>query len=75
MSPPGDEKKTQIGGRIPRVLYRWLEEKVKSGDYPNMNQALIGMLTKAKEMEMNEENFEYLVDKIFERIDKKSDKE
>jgi len=40
-----------------------------------MNQALIGMLTKAKEMEMNEENFEYLVDKIFERIDKKSDKE
>lgn len=40
-----------ISGRIPNVLYRWLESKVQSGDYPNMNQALIGELMKAKTLE------------------------
>lgn len=40
-----------ISGRVPNVLYRWLENKVQSGEYPNMNQALIGELMKAKTLE------------------------
>lgn len=36
-----------VAGRLPACIYRWLEGLVGS-DYPNMNQALIGELTRAK---------------------------
>lgn len=44
-----------ISGRIPNVLYRWLEAKVKSGEYPNLNQALTAQLTIAKTVEEERE--------------------
>ncbi|WOX55575.1 hypothetical protein R6Y95_08900 [Methanoculleus palmolei] len=50
-----------ISGRIPNVLYRWLEEKVESGEYPNLNQALIGQLMRAKTLEEEHENRKELI--------------
>jgi len=46
-------KRGSIGARLPLHLYRWLENMVCDSDhpdreYPNLNQALIGELTKAK---------------------------
>jgi len=47
------DKRGVISGRLPMHLYRWLEDMVFDNDhpdreYPNLNQALIGELTKAK---------------------------
>jgi hypothetical protein len=50
-----------ISGRIPNVLFRWLEGKVKAGEYPNMNQALIGELMKAKTLEGERETYNDLL--------------
>ena len=41
----------QVGVRLPGHLYRWLKEKVNSGEYPNMAQSVIGELTKARTLE------------------------
>ncbi|MDR9816789.1 MAG: hypothetical protein WAO36_04905 [Candidatus Methanoculleus thermohydrogenotrophicum] len=41
----------QVGVRLPGHLYRWLKEKVDSGEYPNMAQSVIGELTKARMLE------------------------
>lgn len=41
----------QVGVRLPGHLYRWLREKVDSGEYPNMAQSVIGELTKARTLE------------------------
>ncbi len=38
----------QVGARVPGHIYRWLQAKVDNRDYPNMSQAVIGELTKAK---------------------------
>ena len=51
--PANDDKRGQISGRLPLHLYRWLEGMVCDSEhpdrnYPNLNQALIGELTKAK---------------------------
>jgi len=40
---------------MPNALYRWLEAKVKNGEYPNLNQALIAQLMKAKTLEEEHE--------------------
>ena len=45
-----------ISGRIPNVIYRWLEAKVESGEYPNLNQALTAQLTKLKTLEEERES-------------------
>ncbi|MDN7012657.1 hypothetical protein FGW20_06310 [Methanoculleus sp. FWC-SCC3] len=50
-----------ISGRIPNVLYRWLEGKVEGGEYPNLNQALIGQLMRAKTLEEERENQKELI--------------
>jgi len=67
-----------ISGRIPNVLYRWLEGKVQSGEYPNMNQALIGELMKAKTLAEERETQKELlrmrsdiVNDVIEEISKK----
>lgn len=44
----GDRGSRQVGARVPGHIYRWLKEKVDNQDYPNMSQAVIGELTKAK---------------------------
>jgi len=44
----GDRGSTQVGARLPGHIYRWLKQKVDNNDYPNMSQAVIGELTKAK---------------------------
>ena len=44
-----------ISGRIPNVLYRWLEAKVKNGEYPNLNQALTAQIVRAKTLEEERE--------------------
>jgi Arc/MetJ-type ribon-helix-helix transcriptional regulator len=42
-------KSHSVAVRLPLHLYRWLEDHVGAGkDYPNMNQAVIGELTRAK---------------------------
>jgi hypothetical protein len=41
----------QVGVRLPGHLYRWLKEKVDSGEYSNMAQSVIGELTKARTLE------------------------
>ncbi|WP_292527346.1 hypothetical protein [Methanoculleus sp.] len=41
----------QVGVRLPGHLYRWLKEKVDSGEYSNMAQSVIGELTKVKTLE------------------------
>jgi hypothetical protein len=43
-----DRGSTQVGARLPGHIYRWLKQKVDNNDYPNMSQAVIGELTKAK---------------------------
>lgn len=48
-----ENKTTQVGARLPPVIYRWIRGKVctennPSGEYRSMSQALIGELTKAK---------------------------
>jgi len=67
-----------ISGRIPNVLYRRLEGKVQSGEYPNMNQALIGELMKAKTLAEERETQKELlrmrsdiVNDVIEEISKK----
>ena len=51
----GRSGSTAISGRIPNVLYRWLDAKVKSGEYPNLNQALTAQLMRAKTLEEERE--------------------
>ncbi|MBP2145030.1 hypothetical protein J2129_000484 [Methanofollis sp. W23] len=51
--PANEDKRGQISGRLPLHLYHWLEGMVCDSEhpdrnYPNLNQALIGELTKAK---------------------------
>lgn len=51
--PAKEDKRGQISGRLPNHLYNWLDDMVCDPDhpdreYPNLNQALIGELTKAK---------------------------
>lgn len=41
----------QVGVRLPGHLYRWLREKVESGEYSNMAQSVVGELTKARALE------------------------
>ena len=42
-------KSHSVAVRLPLHLYRWLGDLVGAGkDYPNMNQAVIGELTRAK---------------------------
>ena len=41
----------QVGVRLPGHLYRWLKNKVDSGEYSNMAQSVIGELTKIKTLE------------------------
>ena len=50
-----------ISGRIPNVLYRWLEAKVKNGEYPNLNQALTAQLLRAKTLEEERETHKDLL--------------
>lgn len=44
-----------ISGRIPNVIFRWLDAKVESGEYPNLNQALSAQLMRAKTLEEERE--------------------
>lgn len=55
ISMPARSGSSAISGRIPNALYRWLEAKVKNGEYPNLNQALIAQLMKAKTLEEEHE--------------------
>jgi Arc/MetJ-type ribon-helix-helix transcriptional regulator len=50
-----------ISGRIPNALYRWLEAKVKNGEYPNLNQALTAQLLRAKTLEEERETHKDLL--------------
>ncbi|WP_265581307.1 hypothetical protein [Methanofollis aquaemaris] len=63
--PANDDKRGQISGRLPLHLYRWLEGMVCDSEhpdrnYPNLNQALIGELTKAKTLSEMSEDLEDL---------------
>jgi len=51
MESPDSISSKQVGVRLPGHLYRWLREKVDSGEYPNMAQSVIGELTKARTLE------------------------
>lgn len=51
MESPNNVSSKQVGVRLPGHLYRWLKEKVDSGEYPNMAQSVIGELTKARTLE------------------------
>lgn len=51
MGLPDNVSSKQVGVRLPGHLYRWLKEKVDSGEYPNMAQSVIGELTKARTLE------------------------
>jgi len=48
---PDDRSGRQVGVRLPGHLYRWLKEKIASGEYTNMAQSVIGELTKARALE------------------------
>lgn len=49
--PSSEDRRGQISGRLPLHIFQWLENKIEVGEYPNLNQALIGELTKAKMVE------------------------
>lgn len=51
MESPDNVSSKQVGVRLPGHLYRWLREKVDSGEYSNMAQSVIGELTKARTLE------------------------
>lgn len=51
MESPDSISSKQVGVRLPGHLYRWLREKVDSGEYPNMAQSVIGELTKVRTLE------------------------
>ncbi|WP_214020378.1 hypothetical protein [Methanoculleus sp.] len=51
MESPDNVSSKQVGVRLPGHLYRWLKEKVDSGEYSNMAQSVIGELTKARTLE------------------------
>lgn len=51
MGSPDNVSSKQVGVRLPGHLYRWLKEKVDSGEYSNMAQSVIGELTKARTLE------------------------
>ncbi|KLK89280.1 hypothetical protein SZ63_02285 [Methanoculleus sediminis] len=51
MESPDNISSKQVGVRLPGHLYRWLKEKVDSGEYSNMAQSVIGELTKARTLE------------------------
>lgn len=51
MESPDNVSSKQVGVRLPGHLYRWLKEKVDSGEYSNMAQSIIGELTKARTLE------------------------
>ena len=62
-------KRGSIGARLPLHLYRWLENMVCDPDhpdreYPNLNQALIGELTKAKALSEVSEDIENLKQRV-----------
>lgn len=41
----------QVGIRLPGHIQKWLNEKIKNGDYSNMSQAIVSELQKAKNFE------------------------
>jgi len=51
MESPDIVSSKQVGVRLPGHLYRWLKEKISSGEYSNMAQSVIGELTKARALE------------------------
>ena len=51
MGLPDSVSSKQVGVRLPGHLYRWLKNKVDSGEYSNMAQSIIGELTKVKTLE------------------------
>ncbi|MDD4566443.1 hypothetical protein L21_2175 [Methanoculleus chikugoensis] len=51
MESPDNVSSKQVGVRLPGHLYRWLKEKVDSGEYSNMAQSVIGELTKTRALE------------------------
>lgn len=51
MESPDNISSKQVGVRLPGHLYRWLREKVESGEYSNMAQSVVGELTKARALE------------------------
>jgi len=71
-------KRGSIGARLPVHLYRWLESMVcddehPDRDYPNLNQALIGELTKAKalsEVSKDIENLKRRVEALERAVEK-----
>lgn len=62
-------KRGSIGARLPLHLYRWLENMTCDQDhpdreYPNLNQALIGELTKAKALSEVSKEIENLKQRV-----------
>ncbi|NMA10345.1 MAG: hypothetical protein GX932_04920 [Methanomicrobiales archaeon] len=51
MESPDNVSSKQVGVRLPGHLYRWLKEKVDSGEYSNMAQSVNGELTKTRALE------------------------
>lgn len=41
-------KSVQVGPRLPPSIYDWLMKKVDSEEYPNVTQAVVGVLTKCR---------------------------
>ncbi len=41
----------QVGIRLPGHIQKWLNEKIKRGDYSNMSQAIVSELQRAKDFE------------------------
>lgn len=63
------DKRGVISGRLPMHLYRWLESMVYDDEhpdreYPNLNQALIGELTKAKALSEVSDDVENLKQRV-----------
>ena len=55
--------------RLPGHIDTWLEQKVLAGDYPNINQAIVGELSKIKQIEEERRQREIVLQQAKEDIE------